>query len=301
MPLTSADYDWVAQVCPICGAEPTTFLGVRGGATHRAGAGVEARIWRCDGCELIFPNPMPVPKGGIGQHYSMAPNEYFALHDPTETLVNFDRLLAEGERFVPVGRLLDIGSGRGEAATAAKRRGWDVTCLEPSPVFARELRRNGFEVSESTVERFDAERPFDAVLLSAVLEHLYNPAEVIAAVHRHLRPGGILYLDVPNELGLFFQMGNLYNKLRGTGATVNISPTFSPFHVFGYGKKSVMKMLATHKFEIARLTVHTGTVPLPRQNGFRGAIEASGVAGVRILSKLAGEGAHIDLCARKVG
>jgi SAM-dependent methyltransferase len=249
---------------------------------------------------LIFPNPMPVPKGGIGQHYSMAPSEYFALHDPTETLANCDQLLAEGERIVPVGRLLDIGSGRGEAATAAKRRGWNVTCLEPSPVFAGELRRNGFEVIESTVERFDAHSPFDAVLLSAVLEHLYNPVEVIAAVGRHLRPGGLLYLDVPNEFGLFFRMGNLYNKLRGTGATVNISPTFSPFHVFGYGKHSVIKILAAHKFEIARLTIHTGIVPLSRRKGMQAAIEAAGVAAVQTVSKLTGQGVHIDLWARKV-
>jgi SAM-dependent methyltransferase len=38
---------------------------------------------------------------------------------------------------------------------------------------------------------------FDAVICNAVLEHVENPAEVIAEFARVLRPGGVLYLCVP--------------------------------------------------------------------------------------------------------
>ena len=298
--LTTDDYLWEEQTCPICGSVPRKFIGVRGGATHRAGSGVETKIWRCEPCNLIFPNPMPFPKGGLGQHYSMSPDEYFAGHDTATKFANCEKLRAEAETLVPVGALLDIGSGRGEMAVTAKRRGWKVTSLEPSPVMAKALRESGLEVAEQKVESLTGmDGIFDVVILAAVLEHLYNPAEAVAAVSRLLRPGGIFYLDVPNEDGLYAKIGNLYNRVRRTGATVNISPTFSPFHVFGYSKQALVKLLWKYGLSPVRLTVHTAAVPLPRQNGMRGALEAAGVKAVKLLSRITGQGAHIDLWAKK--
>ncbi len=61
-------YHWVKKDCPICDIPPTKFLGIRGGAAHREGTGVECEIWACEKCSLIFPNPMPVPVEGANQH-----------------------------------------------------------------------------------------------------------------------------------------------------------------------------------------------------------------------------------------
>src|SRR4051812_1418630 len=166
---TKDDYLWHEQACPVCGSPPTIFVGVRGGASHRSGRGVETRIWRCGSCNLVFPNPMPLPKGGIAQHYSMPPDEYFALHEPGEKIASCERMLAEAEGLTPIGSLLDIGSGRGEAAMTAQRRGWKVTCLEPSPVFARALRERGLAVAEQTVEKVTGlDGTFDVVILAAI-------------------------------------------------------------------------------------------------------------------------------------
>jgi SAM-dependent methyltransferase len=297
---TAEDYVWTEQVCPVCGTLPKKFIGIRGGTTHRAGFGVETKIWRCESCDLVLPNPMPFPKGGVSQHYSMAPDEYFVLHDAKDKVANCERILQEAERLVSIGKLLDIGSGRGEMAATALRRGWNVTCLEPSPVFAKALREKGLQVAEQTVENLNgSDGKFDVVILAAVLEHLYNPAEVVSAIGCKLRAGGILYLDVPNEAGLFFKLGNLYNKIRRTGATVNISPTFSPFHVFGYSKRAVIKLLAAYGLQPVRLTVHVGAIPLPRRSGLRGRIESLGVKTAKVISAITGQGAHMDLWARK--
>lgn len=245
---------------------------------------------------------MPIPKNGVGQHYSMNPDEYFILHDPTQKAANCEGIIQEAEGLVPIGRLLDVGSGRGELASIAKRRGWDVTCLEPSPVFAKALREKGMQVSEQQVENLKSpDASFDVVILAAVLEHLYNPAEVMAAISALLRPGGVLYFDIPNEAGLFFKIGNLYNTLRRTGATVNISPTFSPFHVFGYSKKAATKLLAKHQLSPVRVRVYPGAIPLPKKNGLRGRIESAGVNGVKLISSLTGQGAHMDVWAKRIG
>jgi len=45
---------------------------------------------------------------------------------------------------------------------------------------------------------------FDAVLLISVLEHLAEPAAVLSAIRRLLRPGGVLLVNVPTWRGKIF-------------------------------------------------------------------------------------------------
>jgi SAM-dependent methyltransferase len=45
---------------------------------------------------------------------------------------------------------------------------------------------------------------FDAILLISVLEHLAEPAPVLAAIRQLLRPGGVLLINVPTWRGKFF-------------------------------------------------------------------------------------------------
>ena len=40
-------------------------------------------------------------------------------------------------------------------------------------------------------------RTFDLVLVTAVLEHVPHPSRVVREIHRILRPGGLLYVEVP--------------------------------------------------------------------------------------------------------
>jgi len=38
---------------------------------------------------------------------------------------------------------------------------------------------------------------FDAVWIQAVLEHVLDPVRVVAEIHRVLRPGGLVYSEIP--------------------------------------------------------------------------------------------------------
>ncbi|MBI3113685.1 MAG: class I SAM-dependent methyltransferase [Rhodospirillales bacterium] len=44
----------------------------------------------------------------------------------------------------------------------------------------------------------------DVILCNSVLEHLSQPQETLNALRRLLKPGGVLYLNVPNWLGKWF-------------------------------------------------------------------------------------------------
>lgn len=75
----------------------------------------------------------------------------------------------------------------------ANRVGVDV-CKSIQEVY------DGMEFHHSTVEQFleFEERGFDVVLLSDVLEHLYNPWRILEKTKKIMTKGGVLLLSVPN-------------------------------------------------------------------------------------------------------
>lgn len=295
-------YRWVRQRCPICQVPPTRRLGRRGGAAHRDRLGLECEIWRCGGCGLIFPDPMPLPAGGAEQHYGMPADEYFHQHDPTEMERSAASLLEKAAALTGVrGRLLDVGSGRGELLRAAKAQGWSAVGIEPSPRFADDAsRHSGAEVRRQAIEDSGfADESFDAVILAGVLEHVYDPNATFREVARILRPTGAVFIDVPNEEGLYFRVGNLYQRLRRRDWVVNLSPTFPPFHVFGFGPRSLRRLLERHGLRPIAWRTYGGRAMLPRVAGAMSALERLGAHGVTWLSNLGPLGTQIETWVMK--
>jgi SAM-dependent methyltransferase len=265
-------YIWTKQNCPICNVRPSGFVGKRGGASHREGLGVETEIWKCGSCGLMFPDPMPFPENGLGQHYDVAADDYFAKHEKSGKFAAADALLEKAESILGrKGKLLDVGIGRGEILAASIERGWKSEGVEPSATFADYAEKaTGAKIWRQPVEQADIQADsFDVVILGAVLEHLYDPVEIIRKISIILRPGGLLFVDVPNEDGLYFKVGNFYQKCRGRDWCVNLAPTFSPFHIFGFNAKSLKKLLGQHGFTVSQWSVYGGSSGQPdRENRF---------------------------------
>lgn len=301
-PLLAAGYHWTPQDCPICRSAPTHRLGRRGGSAHRQAHGVECEVWRCGRCDLIFPNPMPYPAGGLEQHYGMDADDYFRNHDVGEKAKTFERVLGSAAELLggAGGRILDIGAGRGELLRVAAAQGWSGYGIEPSSTFAAYARgHSGAEIREEPVEACAfATGYFDAVVMSAVLEHLYNPDETIAEISRILRPGGVLLVDVPNEQGLYHRLGNVYQKLRGRDWVVNLSPSFPPYHTFGFSPRSLRALLGKHALKPVLWRVYAAQNHVPAV-GAAGAMERIAAGAVLRLSRFGQLGTYIETWAQK--
>lgn len=101
----------------------------------------------------------------------------------------------------PPGALLDVGCGDGSFLRKAAARGWRARGIDFDEAAARAAREKGVEVDcGGLVEAGYEANSFDAVTLNNVIEHLQNPAEVIAEARRILRPGGVLVMATPNVL-----------------------------------------------------------------------------------------------------
>jgi putative addiction module CopG family antidote len=98
--------------------------------------------------------------------------------------------------------VLDIGCGSGFYLAALREAGWDGEGIEPGETAAQFARKHcGLPVHNSNAEEALAacrDGSFDLVTMWHVLEHLPDPAKVLAEVRRILRPGGTLMLEVPN-------------------------------------------------------------------------------------------------------
>lgn len=100
------------------------------------------------------------------------------------------------------GRLLDVGFGGGEFLEYAKEGGWHVAGADPDPVVVESARSRGLDVRQGGIQAFSDEvGSFDAITLSHVIEHVFDPQHDLDNAFRLLKPGGVLWIQTPNVDG----------------------------------------------------------------------------------------------------
>lgn len=246
--------------CPTCGPRKTKVLGHRGGRHQRDNQGVETEIVSCTQCGLLFPQPFPVPVDP--QRLYGDPGKYFVNHDLEAKVARYRELFQEIRTRVGKTQfsLLDIGSGRGDLIHAARLEGCtEAVGLEFSQAMIRFAKeRFDVELLDKSAAVLAQERPgsFDAVVLNAVLEHVYDPLALMRDVATLCKPGAVLYVDVPREPHLLTVVGNTWNRVRGRSAVFNLQPTWSPFHVYGFNPRFLEILLKKTGFKVEGLRVH---------------------------------------------
>ena len=111
-------------------------------------------------------------------------------------------------------RALDVGCGGGLLSEAMAAAGANVTALDLSPelidVAKLHLLESGLKVDYrlQPVESLAEELPgqFDVVTCMEMLEHVPDPAAVLAACARLLKPGGRLFLSTLNRTPAAFAL-----------------------------------------------------------------------------------------------
>jgi len=102
-------------------------------------------------------------------------------------------------RFPEPGRLLDIGCGNGAFLQRAIEMGWQVQGVEPDPVAVGVCHGIGLSVIQGDAFSDELkEGSFDVITMSHVLEHVADPSALLERAYRLLKPGGWLWIAVPN-------------------------------------------------------------------------------------------------------
>lgn len=194
---------WETVPCPLCGAaSDREFLRATGDD------GVVYRLGQCAECGMVYTNPRP-DRASIGHFY---PEDYSPYQPPSRRRTGFlrqlrGRLGLRGEKTlsdrIPLrsgGVLMDYGCGSGWFAAQMRDRGWNAIGMDFSSHAAAAARKNfGLTVIHGMLPHpAVARESIDAITLRAVLEHVHDPRLLLGAVRDALRPGGWVYLSVPN-------------------------------------------------------------------------------------------------------
>lgn len=237
--------------CSICGKEQHA----RARATFPDGRVALS----CNYCDVAFVHPQPSHQE-IAAYYSSYPTtvEQSSVHG--ELLASrhrpiFEYLLGQITRGLPL-KILDFGFGAGAFLKFVARNG----CLPYGADFSEQncaqikeySQRTGLEIvtvnlSEYSLDRLDCQG-FDVITLFQAIEHLSDPVEVLRDLAARLAPGGVIYVECPNEGAWYLRVKNvLRRRFNREGFFGSLNP---PQHLFGFSRKSMKLALKQANLEI---------------------------------------------------
>jgi len=158
-------------------------------------------ILRCRACGFAFRQKRFSEEQLADLYRKMDPKVYQAeLRGRDRTADRHLRIVMENSG--QPGDLLDVGCASGIFLSKALDAGWQIAGIEPSEVLYKEaVERIGSRgtVLPLILEEADfGDRRFDAITLWDVLEHVVEPMNIMKQCRDLLKPGGCLFLNVPD-------------------------------------------------------------------------------------------------------
>lgn len=184
--------------CPLCGADAAEVVFLKNGFEHLhcvCGMIYVAEVLNAEHLNLVY--AADEHEGETHDSFRTEPRRSFirALYQEGTELFS---ALIPGTR-----TLLDVGCSSGLYMEYARERGFEVEGIEPSAYAVEYARRVDLEVQQGYFNRdMVGGRRYQVITLWDVLEHCDNPAAILEDARDVLETGGVLFLQVPNVMGL---------------------------------------------------------------------------------------------------
>ncbi len=138
-------------------------------------------------------------------------------------------------------RLFDFGSGTGDFLHLAKKKGLEISGVEPNQK-ARELANSKLKVHTVFGDLADVEKKkFDFITLWHVLEHLPNLHEFLTQLKKMIAENGEILIAVPNYQSLD---AKFYKEFWAAYDT--------PRHLWHFSPENMEKLLNHHGFKVEK-------------------------------------------------
>ena len=209
-------------------------------------------IYKCEQCGMmaIYPSPS---ESELTEYYSVySLNKSVTYSQNIGSQIPFLRKLyhwisgaVDPRDFIKIeanSTVLDYGCGEAGCLFDFHSQGIKISGAEISSILVDNCQNAGLDVRQVTNPNeipFE-NNAFDIVYLMQVFEHLRNPHVFMNELNRILKPGGFLFLAVPNSNSIW---RNIFGKNW-------VSGWFVPFHLFHYNKKSISELANQHGFNV---------------------------------------------------
>lgn len=162
-------------------------------------------------------------------------------------------------------RVLDFGLGWGDWCKMAGAYGCETFGVELSRDKVEHARSVGIKVV--ALEDLPQEH-FDCINLEQVLEHLSEPGAMVHRLVRSLKPGGLMYIAVPNGNGMLQRVPTLAWSTQDRAATMAIHPLE---HLNCFSHAALVKLgnrAGLHEFAPSLATVYRHQLTLEDVHSF---------------------------------
>lgn len=200
--------------CHICNAKTIVLFDV---PFEFEGQRHDFYIAKCTGCGLGTTEPQPTD-ALLARIYS---GEYWARESTVAKQgtmaklvhwfneVRLQAVISPLLKRLPVGAaVLEVGAGSGQLAAYLKRQGLEVEITDYSSDMVQEIERmHGIRGHVGALEDLHLQQGhYDAVVFNNVLEHLRDPVGALKIAEGLLKPGGLVFVEVPSIGGLQFRL-----------------------------------------------------------------------------------------------
>lgn len=194
---------------------------------------------RCDRCSLVFLEESKANLTEFIEDSKIQQVEFWSFPDYYKKYQEvfdgfFHQRLARLKQYdLPKGRFLDVGIGYGFWAKYLENAGYEVIGLDFSEeVVCYAKDQLGLEAQHLDFEHFETEEKFAAIFMFDVLEHFKNPDQMLQKARGLLMEGGVIYIQVPNVLGIKVPYGHSLGL---------------PYHIWQFNPKSLKRLLGKTK------------------------------------------------------
>jgi protein O-GlcNAc transferase len=234
--------------CPLC--ESRTIPAVLGAdcskhPIYQPGLPPVMNWHECSACGHIFTE---------GYFDAAAAALVFSKTQPNQT-VGYDmerqrpisaRMVERVARYATGGGWLDVGFGNGSRLFTAKEWGFIPIGLDLRETNVGALKQLGYEAQCLSLEKLDGSERFNVISMADVLEHMPFPKTSLAAARRLLRPGGVLFLSMPNVNNMVWKLLHA-NKVNPYWGEIE--------HYHNFSRKRLYALLEEHGFQPAEYHV----------------------------------------------
>ncbi|MDD5673067.1 MAG: class I SAM-dependent methyltransferase [Chitinivibrionales bacterium] len=195
--------------CDLCGQTGNTRVILPAGAPTELPE--PCYIVRCNSCGMLYTNPRPDERS-----ITLLYRKYYESTERKTSVGAAKKLIKNkpwlrrlwhaynGQYLSEVlqkarGTVLDVGCGTGGLLDELAKKGCSTFGIELNPDSVKTCRCKGLDVRCGDLSNIDfPDRTFDTVILWHVLEHVPSPAATLRKIERILKPGGRLFINVPN-------------------------------------------------------------------------------------------------------
>ena len=150
--------------------------------------------------------------------------------------------------------MLELGLGHGFTTAFFAQHFGRYKVIDGSPEMIERFRnRFGLpqvDIVESYFENFDTEERFDNIAMGFVLEHVDDPAAILGRYRRFLKPGGSVFVAVPNSESLHRRFGHAAGMLPDVSLLSAADKDFG--HQRYFSLQSLTELVESEGYEVVK-------------------------------------------------